>query len=207
MILIASICFSGFFKICYMRNKKKDETKLFIKETKTWTIKHFGHVKEHGLYRKQTKFKRHVFMKYGSLGLWASSCPWQLQLAQPPPQPGWTDSVNLCFAKPFFPPMSATCYVYSCSVESKLQVPGTGLCHSYRGLSGTARWYENPLLETPSLSIQAPVDTASLWAGPESCSAVANLPVSVGHAKRKSGVIDRANWIPSLQFSSHLQIY
>lgn len=33
MILIASICFSGFFKICYMRNKKKDETKLLIKET------------------------------------------------------------------------------------------------------------------------------------------------------------------------------
>lgn len=32
MILIASICFSGFFKICYMRNKKKDETKLLIKE-------------------------------------------------------------------------------------------------------------------------------------------------------------------------------
>lgn len=127
MILIASICFSGSFKICYMRNKKKDEKKLFIKETKkTWTIKHFGHVKEHGLYRKQTKFKRHVFMKYGSLGLWASSCPWQLQLAQPPPQPGWTDSVNLCFAKPFFPTMSATFYVYSCSVESKLQAMALG---------------------------------------------------------------------------------
>jgi hypothetical protein len=41
------------------------------------------------------------------------------------------------------------------------------------------------------------VYTVGYRASAESCSTIENLPVLVGTAKRKSGVTDTANWIPT----------